>query len=108
MKKKKSSLKNFIIIVLSAAAILFAYVATLTEIKNLNKEHLNKKEILNERHNRIESKMVEIQKLTAEDRIVKIASDSLNMIRPKDNLESIKVSKDQINQIEKLVNKKYD
>lgn len=108
MKKKKSSLKSFIIIVLSAAAILFAYVATLTEIKNLNKEHLNKKEILNERQNRIESKMVEIQKLTAEDRIVKIAIDSLNMIRPKDNLESIKVNKDQINQIEKLVNKKYD
>lgn len=105
---KKSSLKSFIIIVLSIASILFIYVATLTEIKNLNKEKLNKIETLSERQNRIESKMVEIQKLTAEERIVKIAVDTLKMVRPKDNLESIKVSKDQINQLEKIVNGKYD
>ncbi|MEW6196085.1 MAG: hypothetical protein AB1521_13115 [Bacteroidota bacterium] len=105
---KKSSLKNFIVIVLSAASILFVYVATLTEIKNLNKERLNKIETLNERQNRIESKMIEIQTLTAEDRIVGIAMDTLNMIRPKNNLETIKVSKDQIKQLEKIVSEKYD
>ncbi len=105
---KKSSLKSFIIIVLSIASILFIYVATLTEIKNLNKERLNKIETLNERQNRIESKMIEIQTLTAEERIVRIAIDTLNMVRPKDNLETIKVNKDQIKQLEKIVNEKYD
>lgn len=105
---KGTPLKKFIIIVVGIAALLFLYVAILTEIKNLNKERLNKIEALNERHNRIEMKIVEIQKLTAEDRIVKFAVDSLKMIRPQENLETIRVSKEQINQIERLVNEKYD
>ncbi len=102
------SLKSFIPITVSIAVLLFLYVAVITEIKNMNKVRLNKIEKLNEEQNRIEAKMVEIQKLTAEDRIVKIAQDSLGLIRPKENLETIRVSKDQIQQIEKLVNEKYD
>ncbi|MBI1937095.1 MAG: hypothetical protein HYS25_03135 [Ignavibacteriales bacterium] len=105
---KGTPLKKFIIIVVGIAALLFLYVAILTEIKNLNKERLNKIEALNERHNRIETKIVEIQKLTAEDRIVKIAVDSLKMIRPQENFETIHVSKEQVEQIERLVNEKYD
>ena len=102
------SLKSFVPITISIAVALFIYVAVITEIKNMNKDRLNKIEKLNEEHNRVEAKMVEIQKLTAEDRIVKIAQDSLGLIRPKENLETIQVSKEQIKQIEKLVNEKYD
>ena len=102
------SLKSFVPITVSIAVALFVYVAVVTEIKNMNKDRLNKIEKLNEEHNRVEAKMVEIQKLTAEDRIVKIARDSLGLIRPKENLETIQVSKEQIKEIEKLVNEKYD
>lgn len=102
------SLKSFISITVSIAVVLFLYVAVITEIKNMNRERLTKIEKLNEEHNRIEAKMVEIQKLTAEERIIKIAQDSLGLIRPKENLETIQVSKEQIKQIEKLVNEKYD
>jgi len=102
------SLKRFIPITISIAFILFLYVAVITEIKNMNRERLTKIEKLNEEHNRIEAKMVEIQKLTAEERIVRIAQDSLGLIRPKENLETIQVSKEQIKQIEKSVNEKYD
>lgn len=105
---KGSSIKIFISIVIAAATIVFIYVAVLSEIKNMNKERLNKIESLNERQNRTQALMVEIQKLSAEDRIVKYAIDNLKMKRPVDNLESINVSREQIQQIEKILNNKYD
>lgn len=105
---KGSSLKSFIAIIVAVAILIFTYVVTLTEIKRINKEKIYKQQVLNERKNRIEAKVVEIQKLTSEDRIVKYAQDSLYMVRPNDNLDVIRVSKEQIKQIEKLVNNKYD
>ena len=105
---KGSSIKIFIGIVIAVATIVFIYVAVLTEIKNMNKERLNKIESLNEKQNRTQALMVEIQKLSAEDRVVKFAIETLKMERPVDNLESISVSKEQIQQIEKILNNKYD
>ena len=74
----------------------------------MNNEKINNVEKYNALQNKIELKTIEIQKLTAEDRIVKIATDSLKLIRPKENPDVIKVPKQQIKQIEKLVNEKYD
>lgn len=74
----------------------------------MNKEKLTKQEILNEKNNRVEMRVVEIQKLTSESRIIPIGRDSLGLVRPESNLETIIVSKDQLNQIEKLLNEKYD
>lgn len=105
---KGSSLKNFIVIVVAVSLLLFTYVVTLTEIKSINKEKIYKQQMLNERKNRIEARVVEIQKLTSEDRIAKFAQDSLGMVRPTDNLDAIQVSREQIKQIEKIVNDKYD
>ena len=92
----------------AVAFMLFMYVAVITEIKNMNKDKINKIERLNEKLNQVELANVEIQRLTAEERIVKIAQDSLGLIRPKENLEALQVSKEQIDQIKKLVNEKYD
>jgi cell division protein FtsL len=92
----------------AVAFLLFMYVAVITEIKNMNKDKINKIEKLNEKMNQVELENVEIQRLTAEERIVKIAKDSLGLIRPKENLEVLQVSKEQIEQIKKLVNEKYD
>ena len=105
---KVPSLKYFIVIVFTVALFLFIYEATYTEIKKINHEKLSKREILNERKNRIEAVVVEIQMLSSGERIVQIAQDSLGMIRPEDNLDLIQASKEQIRQIEKLVNEKYD
>jgi len=106
--KKGSSLKNFIIIITAAAVLLFIYVATVTEIKRMNREKLIIQDSLNVKLNLSEAKMVEIQKWTAEERIVVYAKDSLGLIRPSDNLEIISVSKDQIKQVENLLKQKYD
>ncbi len=105
---KMGSLKNFIVIVFITACLLFIHVATVSEIKNMKKEKINKIEQLNEKLNRIEMKIVERQKLIAEDRIVSIAKDSLGLILPMENLETIRVSKELIKRIEKLVKEKYD
>lgn len=105
---KGSSLKNFIVIVASVSLVLLSYVVVRSEIKRITREKIMKHDLLNERLNRIETKLVEIQKLTAEERIVKMAQDSLGLIRPEENLEIISVSKDQIVQMEKLLKVKYE
>ncbi len=105
---KLISLKSFIGITVAIASLLFLYVAVITEIKNMNKDKINKIEKLNEKMNQIELSNVEVQRLTSEERIVKLAQDTLGLIRPKENLEVLHVSKEQIKQIEKLVNEKYD
>lgn len=108
MNVKGTKLSKFIFIVVAFAFVLFAYVVLLSEIKRMNRAKISKQEALNERINRVEVKMVEIQKLTSENRIVRLAQDSLGLIRPDENLETITISKDQINQINKLINDKYD
>lgn len=95
-------------IVIAAALILFSYVVLLSEIKRMNRDKITKQEALNERINRVEMKMVDVQKLMSEDRIVKFAQDSLRFMRPVDNLETITISKEQVNQILKTINEKYD
>ncbi len=105
---KGSSLKNFIAIVVVLAVLVFGYVALNAEIKRISREKILKHELLSEKQNRIEAKLVDIQKLTSEDRIVKMAVDTFFMVRPKEKLEVITVSKEQIKQIEKILNEKYD
>ena len=105
---KGSSLKNFIVIVTVVSMVLLSYVVVRSEIKRITREKIMKHDMLNGRLNRIEAKLVEIQKLAAEERIVKIAQDSLGLIRPEENLEIIPVSKDQIVQIEELMKIKYE
>jgi hypothetical protein len=106
--KQGSSIKSFIILIISAAVLLFVYVASVTEIKRMNKEKITKKDLLNEKLNRLQAKIVDVQKLTSEERIVKFAQDSLGLIRPTENLDSIVISKDQADQIEKMLKEKYD
>jgi hypothetical protein len=106
--KKGSSLKNFIVIITAVAILLFTYVGAVTEIKRMNRLKISKQDSLNVKLNLVEGKMVEIQKWTAEDRIVVYAQDSIGLFRPSDNLETISVSKDQIKQVEKLLSQKYD
>ena len=108
MMNQGSSIKNFIVLIVTAAVILFIYVASVTEIKRMNKEKIIKKDLLNEKMNRLEAKIVDFQKLTSEERIVKYAQDSLGLIRPTENLDSIIISKDQADQIEKMLKEKYD
>lgn len=104
----KSSTIRFLFIVFALAFLIFLHVATVNEIKNMKREKINKTELLNEKMNRIEMSTVEIQKLSSEERIIKIAKDSLGMLSPVENLKTIHVDKYQIKQLEKMLQEKYD
>ncbi|MGK9477415.1 hypothetical protein [Melioribacter sp. OK-6-Me] len=104
----KSSTVRFLFIVFALAFLIFLHVATVNEIKNMKREKINKTELLNEKLNSIEMSTVEIQKLTSEEKIIKIAKDSLGMQGPIENLKTIHVDKYQIEQLEKILQEKYD
>lgn len=99
---------DFIIAIVSIALVVLLYVFIISEIKRINREKITKQEILKDKKNRVEMYSVEIQKLSTESRIEKIAQDSLGLIKPKNNIEILQVPKNQIDQIEKLIKEKYD
>ena len=87
--------------------LLFGYVFIIKQVKNLNAEKNNKLEILREKQNKLEEKKVAYQKLTSEDEIVKKAKEKFNLVRI-DHLDKVYINKNQIKNLEKLIQKKYD
>ena len=87
---------------------LFVYVLTLQEIKNLNKEKINKEELLIEKINKANSRMVKVQQLTSEVRITKLAKDNIGLVKKGNEFDKISVDLYKAEQIEKLVNDKYE
>ncbi|MBI1933554.1 MAG: hypothetical protein HYS24_13560 [Ignavibacteriales bacterium] len=66
-----------------------------------------KLEELREKENKLEIKKVELQRLTSEDEVVQKAKDKFALVRI-NNLSTISVSKNQIENIKNFVNKKYE
>ncbi len=87
--------------------LLFSYVFIIKRVKNLNAEKNNKLEILREKQNKLEEKKVSYQKLTSEDVIVRKAKEKFNLIRV-DHLDKVYINTNQIKNLEKLIQKKYD
>lgn len=87
---------------------LFLYVFIMTEIRSLNKEMAQIEDEISSLQNILEQKIVEVQKLSSEERIVKIAEEKLGLVREGKQLDNLFVSKNKIHQIEKIVNSKYD
>lgn len=77
------------------------------DIKNLNALKNLKLEELREKENKLEIKKVELQRLTSEDEVVQKAKDKFALVRI-NNLSTISVSKNQIENIKNFVNKKYE
>ena len=107
--KEKGSVANFIFyFVLPTVVVVFLFLILQTEIKFLYKEIDKKEKELDFLQGKIETELVEVQKLSAEDRIVEIAKDRLGMVRIKSAVENIFVSKLKINQIKRIVDSKYE
>ena len=64
-------------------------------------------EELRGKENTLEIKKVEYQKLTSEDEVVKKAKEKFDFVRI-DNLDKININKNKIENLKKLVAKKYD
>ena len=109
MKNKPNTfLSNLLIIAVSFAAIMLIYVFVLAEVKGLNKEKIRLEERLVVNKNKLETRMVEVQRLTTEERIANIASDSLGLIRALKPFETIRINPVQLKKIEEIVNGKYE
>lgn len=107
MINKNKFLKNFIAFFGFTVIVLFVYVILLTEIKSMVKAKVTKQEELNEKKNKIEMKQIEIQKLTAEERIIPIAQDTLSLLKPGADIDSLMIDKKQLDYLINKINGKY-
>ena len=94
-------------VLFTIAPLLFINMFVIKDIKNLNALKNLKLEELREKENKLEIKKVELQRLTSEDEVVQKAKDKFALVRI-NNLSTISVSKNQIENIKNFVNKKYE
>ncbi len=107
-KRKKNSFLSVLMLTLLVLVVsIFVYLFSLNEIKAMNKKKTQLIEKLTERTNKLETRIVEVQRLSSENRIVNLAKD-LGLIRSTKQYEIIYIDSDQINQVNRIVNSKYE
>lgn len=92
---------------ITVTPLLFTYLFTLQEIKELNATKNTRLEELREKENKLEIKKVAYQKLTSEDEVVRKAKEKFELIRI-DHLDKISINKNKIENLKKYIAKKYD
>ena len=107
-KKKTSFVKNLVVGTFAAALVLSLYVFIHEENRAMLNDKIAKEEILHERRNKLEEKQVEVQKLTSEERIIKLASEELGMIRIHEVVDTLFINKTEVKQTEYIITEKYD
>lgn len=107
MINKSKFFKKFVIYFSFTVIVLFVYVILLTEIKSMVKTKITKEEELVEKKNKIEMNQIEIQKLTAGERIIPIAQDTLGLKRPGLDIDSLTFDKKQLEYLINKINGKY-
>jgi cell division protein FtsL len=107
MINKSKFLKNFVIFFGFTVIVLFVYVILLTEIKSMVKIKVNRQDELVEKKNKIEMNQIEIQKLTAGERIIPVAQDTLGLKRPGLDIDSLTMDKKQLEYLINKINGKY-
>ena len=105
---KKSFSKYFAVSVMAALFFIFSYMLLLTEIQALNKLKLERESFLSQKQSELNSTIVELQKYSSEDRIVRFGKENLNLVKETKKISVIPISKKQILQINKLVKRRYE
>ncbi|NLT52447.1 MAG: hypothetical protein GXX85_16215 [Ignavibacteria bacterium] len=96
----------FLALIVSVAAIIYVYLVA--ELKLLVKEKVQKEELLQAKKSVLSEKEVQIQLLTAEERITEYAKNNLGLVRSIEKFETIKIDKLQLDQISEVINNKYE
>ena len=104
MSEKNTSIKIIFPFVVIIAAALVSIVILRKEIKIIEKQIIDERKTLTAKNEILEELGVEIQKLTAEERIVSYAEKNLGLVRSQTEMKTIYIDKKQIEQIEKIVN----
>ncbi|MCU7497101.1 MAG: hypothetical protein HF314_08805 [Ignavibacteria bacterium] len=113
MKKAKSGHKKPVIILtlISAffvASVVLLYVVLKLEIERLTKEKIYLEETLEAKNNETVMLQVEVQKLETEERIIQLAESRLEMEKLSEPNIVIEVEKDQLDEVVKEINSKYE
>ena len=107
-KRKKNTFLSILLLTLLVLVLsIFVYLFSVNEIKAMNKKKNQLIEKLTERTNKLETRIVEVQRLSSENRIVKMAKE-MGLIRSTKQYEIIYIDSDQINQVNRIVNSKYE
>jgi len=107
MINKSKFFKNFVIFFGFTVIVLFVYVILLTEIKSMVRTKITRQDELVEKKNKIEMNQIEIQKLTAGERIIPIAQDTLGLKRPGLDIDSLTFDKKQLDYLINKISEKY-
>lgn len=113
MRKSKTKKKGFIgrviiYMIVPIVSSVFLYLILNTENRHMYKEIALMEEELGALQNRMESRIAEVQRLESENRIVKLASERLGMIRINETIEQLFISQEKINRIRRIVDNKYE
>jgi cell division protein FtsL len=109
MKKGSKPLIFFVIIILTMyAGLILGYVGVKLECELLVKEKFDTQKILNAKKNKRVNLLAELQFLSAEERIVKIAQEDLGMIRRTEPEIILTLSKDRIDEVSNKLKEKYE
>lgn len=105
---KKGFSTYFAVTVVFALIFIFSYMMLLAENKSLSKLKIEKQNLLSQKKSDLNDVLVELQKLSSEDRIVGYASENLDLVRQIKKIDVIPINKKQVIQINKLVKRKYE
>ncbi len=108
----KRSAKPIILLTLfymiTVTLFILGYVGIKLKCEELTKQKVLAEQELENRENRKLNLLAEHQALTSEDRIVPIAENELEMIKPADVPVFLNVDKDEIERISKIIKEKYE
>ncbi len=108
MKNEKSYLKRFILFAILITGGLFTQLYFSNSIRMLTK---NKNVLENDlllAKDRLEDKLVEIQKLISKERISRLANKNLGLVKAAKPFEKIYINHSRAKKIVQIVEKKYD
>lgn len=109
MKKGSKPFIFFVLFLLvTYSLLLLGYVSVKLECELLTKQKFEAQKILDSKKNKQVSLIAEVQNLSSEESIVKIAFEELNMIKRKDPKIQMTVSKEKIEKINEALRIKYE
>lgn len=109
MKKGSKPLIFFVLFLLvTYTFLILGYVGVKLECELLTKEKFDAQKILDSKINKQTNLIAEVQLLSSKERIVKIASEELNMIKRTEPKMSLNVSKEKIREVNEALKAKYE
>ncbi len=105
---KNSFIEKFLVLLVIITGFLFAHLFLASKIKILNKQFEELNAELAKEQDVMDAEIVALQKLSSEERIVKIAREKLGLVRSTTMFKKIFVSESKIQRLKKIVDAKYE